>query len=191
MVCIITNTSRSYEIPGTNHSLRNNLGFAYSGTNRVVWLNTNWCDVACNYFTLPVTVSSNDFMSLDESLLTAPRQADGSLPDIPFARLVRGSDLVNAGTNAAYAYMGPAPDLGAFEYGPWLALSRADTNLVFTADNGPASGTNYLVATTNLALPIAQWPRVVTNKFDLTGSCAITNAINPTLPQYFYGLSLP
>ena len=55
MVCIITNTSRSYEILGTNHYMRNNIGFSYSGTNRVVWLNTNWCDVAFNYFTLPVT----------------------------------------------------------------------------------------------------------------------------------------
>jgi hypothetical protein len=195
MVCILTNTSRSYQIPGTNHFLRNNIGLARPDTNSVTWLNTNWCDVAYNFFTLPVTVTTNDFMSLDESLLTLPRQADGSLPYIAFAQLVSTSDLVDAGTNVGYAWVGAAPDLGAFEYGskppPTLALTTAGTNLILTSSSGPAGGPNYLVATTDPARPAAQWPRVVTNKFDLTGSCAITNAVNPSLPQYFYRLSLP
>src|SRR4029077_18696968 len=117
MGCNTNNVSRDYDTPGFNHLMRNNLGFIYSGTNRVTWLDTNKSDVAFNYFTLPVNVSSNDFMSLDESLLTAPRRADGSLPYIAFAQLVSGSDLMNAGTNAGFAFAGPAPDLGAFEYG--------------------------------------------------------------------------
>jgi len=194
MVCIITNTSRSYQILGTNHYMRNNLGFSYSSTNRVVWLNTNWCDVAYNYFTLPVTVGTNDFMTLDERLLTAPRQADGSLPYIAFAQLVGGSDLVDAGTNVGSAYVGGAPDLGAFEYGsrlPTLAMTRTGSELVLAGGSGPAGGTNYLVATTDLAFPVAQWPRVATNQFDLTGNCMITNTINASLPQYFFRISLP
>jgi len=194
MICILTNTSRSYEIQGTNHYMRNNLGFIYSGTNRVVWLNTNWCDVAFNYFTLPVNVSSNDFMTLDESLLTLPRQADGSLPYIAFAQLVGSSDLVDAGTNAGYAYVGSAPDLGAFEYGsqlPALALARTGTNLIFAGSGGPAGGTNYLIATTNLTLPPSQWLRTATNKFDSAGHYTITNSSNPALLQRFYRISLP
>ncbi len=175
MVCIITNTSRSLQIQGTNHYMRNNLGFLYSGTNRVVWLNTNWCDVACNYFNLPVTVGSNDFMTLDESLLTAPRQADGSLPYIAFAQLVSTSDLVDTGTNVGFAYVGTAPDLGAFEYGlhspPTLALSQLGTNLVLKGSNGPARGTSYLFATSDLALP-APWTSAMTNQFGPTGDCA-------------------
>jgi len=194
MVCILTNTSRSYQIEGTNHYMRNNLGFSYSGTNRVVWLNTNWCDVAFNYFTLPVTVGTNDVMSLDESLLTAPRQADGSLPYIAFAQLVGSSDLVDAGTNVGFAYVGSAPDLGAFEYGsqlPALALTCTGTNLVFTSSNGPAGGTNYLLGTANLAPAISQWTRIATNKFDVSGNCAITYALPVDLPQQFYRIALP
>ncbi len=195
MVCIITNTSRSYQIEGTNHYMRNNLGFTYSGTNRIVWLNTNWCDVAFNYFTLPVTVSSNDFMSLDESLLTAPRQTDGSLPYIAFAQLVHDSDLVDAGTNVSYPYAGAAPDLGAFEYGfkppPALAMQQVNTNLIFTGSGGPGGGTNYLMATTNLALPAAQWTWVATNKFDLAGNYTITNSPDANLPQQFFRIRLP
>jgi hypothetical protein len=174
--------------------MRNNLGFIYNGTNRVVWLNTNWCDVAFNYFTLPVNVTNNDFMTLDESLLTLPRQANGDLPYIAFAQLVSTSDLVDAGTNDGFAFADTAPDLGAFEYGlnppPTLAMSQLGTQFIFSGSGGPAGGTNYLVATTDLSLPLAQWSRTATNKFDVSGNYAITNAIPVNLPQQFYRVSL-
>ena len=50
-----------------------------------------------------------------------PRQADGSLPNVDYARLVEGSDLIDAGTTklaVPIPYSGSAPDLGAFEYSP-------------------------------------------------------------------------
>ena len=194
MVCNSNNVSRAYDTPGFNHYMRNNLGFIYLGTNRVTWLDTNQSDVAFNYFTLPVTVSSNDFLSLDESLLTAPRRPDGSLPYIAFAQLVGSSDLVNAGTNAGFAFVGSAPDLGVFESGsqlPALAMKRADANLVFTGGNGPAGGINYLLASTNIALPSKQWSRIATNEFDLSGNSTITNTANASLPQRFYQIGLP
>lgn len=194
MVCNTNNVSRSYDTPGFNHYMRNNLGFIYSGANRVTWLDTNLSDVAFNYFTLPVNITSNDFMSLDETLLTAPRQADGSLPYIAFAQLVGGSDLVDAGTNAGFSYLGSAPDLGAFEYGrelPTLAMEQSGLNTIFNSSNGPAGGASYLVATTNLALPIEQWATVATNVFDLSGNCAITNSPDPGQAQRFYRIGLP
>ena len=42
-----------------------------------------------------MNVETNDFLSLDESLLSLPRQPNGSLPDIPFAHLAGGSDLID------------------------------------------------------------------------------------------------
>lgn len=195
MICIITNTARSNQIPGFDHLMRNNIGMVRTDTNSLTWLNTNACDVAYNYFTRPVIVNSNDFMSLDETLLTAPRQADGSLPYIAFARLVGSSDLVNAGTNAGFAYVGSAPDLGTYEYAsqppPTMTMTRVGPNLIFTGNNGPAGGTNYLVAATNPALPMAQWTQVATGKFSLAGGYVITNALPTGLPQQFYRLSLP
>lgn len=53
-------------------------------------------------------------MSLAETLAMAPRQADGSLPDNGFARLVQGSDLIE-GADVGLPFKGAAPDLGAFE----------------------------------------------------------------------------
>ncbi len=60
-------------IPGRGHRLKNNLGFR--GGVEVAELNADACDVAGNYFTLPVTITADDFASLDESELTRPRQA--------------------------------------------------------------------------------------------------------------------
>ena len=72
-----------------------------------------------HYWTLPVTVTAGDFKSLSYAELTQPRQADGSLPEVDYAHLVTGSDLIDAGTTnlvgAIPYYSGSAPDLGAFE----------------------------------------------------------------------------
>lgn len=60
-------------------------------------------------------VTTADFVSLDTSLLRAPRKADGSLPDIAFMNLAAGSSLIDAGTNVGLGFKGTAPDIGAFE----------------------------------------------------------------------------
>jgi hypothetical protein len=192
MLCNLDAKSITNDVPGFDHVMNNNLGFA--GSIEVANLGpTN--DTSFNYFTLPVTVATNDFMTLDESLLTLPRQSDGDLPYIGFAQLVSSSDLVDAGTNTGFAFAGPAPDLGAFEYGinppPALAMTRSDADLIFTGSGGPAGGTSYLVATTNPALPPSQWALVTTNRFGLTGSCVVTNPVTVVPAQQFYRLKLP
>ena len=191
MLCSTNNTSSAYDVPGFNQVMKNNLG--YKGGTEVANLGTS-NDVTFNFFTLPVTVASNDFVTLDESLLTAPRQANGDLPYIAFARLTNTSDCINVGTNLGFAFYGAAPDLGAFEFGPTNAPSPTvalfGTNLVFTA-SGWANTTNYLIASTNLTFPVAQWTRIATNVSDLSGLCAFTNAIPPDVPQRFYRISVP
>jgi pectate lyase len=195
MLCNTNNDSTTNDVPGFSHVMKNNLG--YKGRNgEVSNLDTNKSDVTFNFFTLPVTVAANDFMSLDLRLLTAPRQTNGDLPYISFAQLVSSSDLVDAGTNIGFAYSGSAPDLGAFEYGekppPALAAPLVlGTSLIFTCSGGPAGGTNYLLAATNIAIPSAQWNRAATNKFDSSGNYSITNAISSTVQQQFYRISLP
>ena len=102
------------DVDGYGHYMRNNLGF--DGYNEVINLgDSTENDISYNYFNLPVTITSKDFVRLDESELMYARQADGSLPDIKYARLKEGSDLIDAGTDVGDDYNGTAPDLGAFE----------------------------------------------------------------------------
>ena len=60
----------------------------------------------------------DDFLSLDETIITGPRNPDGSIPDSDFLRLAPGSDAIDAGTDVGVPFVGRAPDLGAFEYRP-------------------------------------------------------------------------
>jgi hypothetical protein len=68
-----------------------------------------------NSWLSPFVVTADDFLSLDINLASAPRQANGSLPDIDFLHLAQGSDLIDAGVDLGFPYKGVAPDLGAFE----------------------------------------------------------------------------
>jgi len=61
------------------------------------------------------TVGTDDFMSLDNKGVIGPRQKDGSLPNLKFLKLAKGSDLIDKGTDVGMPYNGMAPDIGAYE----------------------------------------------------------------------------
>jgi len=52
---------------------------------------------------------------LSIELLSSPRQADGSLPNIDYMKLVDGSDLIDKGVDVGKAFTGSAPNIGPFE----------------------------------------------------------------------------
>jgi hypothetical protein len=103
------------DVPGYGHRLKNNLGFA--GGAEVASLNAAASDASGNYFNLPVTITAEDFASLDEADLVKLRQPNGDLPDVPFLHLAAGSAAIDRGVDAGRPFRGRAPDLGAFEYG--------------------------------------------------------------------------
>ncbi len=111
----ITGNDTTLDCPGINHILHNNISFRYSTQTETANLGT--CINTFNSFSTGsgVTVSAIDFLSTDESLLIAARQADGSLPNVNFLKLKQGSDLIDKGMNLGFAFYGAAPDLGAFE----------------------------------------------------------------------------
>ena len=110
------NRSADYtaDVAGYDHEMKNNLGFGARST-EYSNLNTALSNADTNYFNLPVTVNTSDFLSMDQTLLMAARQADGSLPAVNFMKLVSGSDVIDKGLNIGYPYYGTAPDLGCFE----------------------------------------------------------------------------
>lgn len=100
---------------GWNHEMANNLGFAVL-SEELTDIDKSRCVLKNNYFDLEnITVTASDFISLDESLLMEPRQADGSLPDTQFLKLKSSSKLIDAGIDLGFPFKGKAPDLGCFE----------------------------------------------------------------------------
>ena len=61
-------------------------------------------------------------------------------------------------------------------------------NVVFTATGGQPNGTFYLMTTTNISLPLAQWTRMATNTFDGSGYFVFTNATGSNGPVRYYRL---
>lgn len=72
-------------------------------------------DAQNNDWTLGLTTTSADFKSIDVNLALAARQTDGSLPSNDFCKLISSSPLIDKGIDVGTAYLGTAPDLGAFE----------------------------------------------------------------------------
>ena len=61
-----------------------------------------------------------------------------------------------------------------------------DGNFIFSVSGGSPNAALYVLATTNLSLPLAQWTRVATNAFDANGYFVFTNALSPAIPFLFY-----
>ncbi|MDR7211591.1 right-handed parallel beta-helix repeat-containing protein [Flavobacterium piscis] len=102
------------DVPGWGHVMSNNLGYAATDT-EITNIDKSACTLKNNYFDLNLTITNADFLSLDESSLTAPRKADGSLPETPFLRLNTSSNLIDAGIDTGFSFKGKSPDLGCFE----------------------------------------------------------------------------
>ncbi|HUX56273.1 MAG TPA: right-handed parallel beta-helix repeat-containing protein [Bacteroidales bacterium] len=79
-------------------------------------------------------MNDNQFLSVDSTGITGPRQADGSLPDIDFLKLSSTSMFIDAGTD-----LGEGDDIGAYQYVAPGVDEEAAT--VFTTS--VYAGTNY------------------------------------------------
>jgi hypothetical protein len=71
------------------------------------------------------------------------------------------------------------------------SLSQSGTNLVISGTNGFANRPYYLVASTNLTVPLASWTRLATNTFDSSGNFSATAPIVPGVPNRFYAIQVP
>jgi hypothetical protein len=69
-------------------------------------------------------------------------------------------------------------------------VSKNNDGLVISGI-GPTNLPFYVLTSTNILLPRAQWTRIATNQFDAAGSFSLTNPINPSLTNAFFDLQLP
>jgi len=64
------------------------------------------------------------------------------------------------------------------------------TNLIFSGTNGIPGWPYLVLASTNLNLPIANWPRVATSQFDAGGGFIFTNGISANRTEQFFILQV-
>jgi autotransporter-associated beta strand protein len=71
-----------------------------------------------------------------------------------------------------------------------VSLTAGGGGLVFSGTNGTPTVGFFVLSTTNLALPLADWIKVTNGTYGSLGSFTVTNPVNPAIPQ-FYILSTP
>jgi len=100
---------------------------------------------------------------------------------------VSAMDSFGESTNStpASASLGPLPH-------PFITTPVLQgTNLLFKGTGGLPNKLYYLLSSTNLALPPAQWTPIGTNSFDPAGDFNFTNPSDPNSPQLYYMLQTP
>ena len=70
-------------------------------------------------------------------------------------------------------------------------VNTGNAGLVMSGSGGPANGNYYVLGSTNLAVSLNLWTRIMTNQFDAGGNFNFTNAINPNASRQFFLLQLP
>ena len=171
-------------------TFRNNISYL-SGQGGVTGITINQSQIVNdhNSWTIPLSVTDADFVSLDTSLARVKRLSDGTLPATAFLRLASGSAAIDTGINVGIAYKGSAPDLGAFEYGsettaeelilsPAVISSNKYVTLNWAVLNGATNNTGWLIqrAMVNINGGALTWDSVkfVNTTYDSTTDNSIT-----------------
>ena len=84
--------------------------------------------------------------------------------------------LINSGVLTVVAPASPA--IGG-------ASIDVNGNLVLSGTGAPADWTYYVLSSTNMSLPLAQWTPIATNQTDGDGNFSVTNGVDLNLPQSF------
>jgi autotransporter-associated beta strand protein len=66
-----------------------------------------------------------------------------------------------------------------------VTVSKSGGNLIFSGTNGPANGSYYVLASTNLTLALSNWTVLSTNTFSASGAFSVTNSIGSGPASYF------
>ena len=88
---------------------------SYAGKNADSYKSKAVVTIDHNSWNSGYSCSTADFKSLDTTLILAPRNGNGDLPDNDFMHLTDNSPLIDAGVDVNLDYNGDAPDLGCYE----------------------------------------------------------------------------
>jgi len=108
-----------------------------------------------------------------------------------FAALSPATPGIGLGWNTNALYTNGTLAVITFVAPRFSNVGWTGTSLIMSGTGGSVNGYYYILATTNLALPLAQWTSIATNQFDASGNFNCTNSISAGTPQRFYLLQVP
>lgn len=143
-----------------------------------------------------VTVGGDLFLTGKLSITNAAGFGAGSYPLFTCVGALTFDNLVLVAAPAGYNYSFDTNSTGivklvvALPPSPVIGSSVVKSGkMVFAGSGGTPGATFYVVTSTNLAAPAANWNRIFTNQFDGSGNFAVTNP-PATNRQSFYRLQL-
>jgi autotransporter-associated beta strand protein len=104
-----------------------------------------------------------------------------TLPALAAGLLWNTNSLYTSGTLAVAALTQPVIN----------SVSVANGSLLLSGSNGIGNASYYLLGSTNLAAPLANWTPLLTNQFDASGNFNLTNLLTTNTPQSFFLLQVP
>jgi len=69
--------------------------------------------------------------------------------------------------------------------------TRVGNDLILSGSGGVPGADYHVLTSTNLALPMTDWLRLITNQFDGTGNFLFTNSLDADAPRQFLRLEVP
>ncbi|HVM59827.1 MAG TPA: right-handed parallel beta-helix repeat-containing protein [Verrucomicrobiae bacterium] len=190
--CLSFSNSLNYALnnSGGTHTVENCVSFSPYPGGKLVSSNSSSSDIyidnSWNYPTNVVTVTTADYVILTEEAAKAPRQTDGSLPNNGFARLVKGSVLIDKGLNVGLPYNGAAPDLGPFEYSSLRTVLVDSVSMTATGLNIHVTGLTSDGSIIVFSSPdMVTWTPVFTNA-PVWGGWTYVDPAATNLIQQFY-----
>jgi autotransporter-associated beta strand protein len=63
--------------------------------------------------------------------------------------------------------------------------------IIMIGSNGSLGGNYYVLASSNLLVPLTNWTYIATQAFNGDGTFSFTNNVDPTVPRQFYVIQLP
>ena len=99
------------------------------------------------------------------------------------ANAVWNNNLAVDGTISVASLIPPKPLI--------TTTTLSGTNLIFSGTNGTAGNTYYVLTSTNVTTPLANWVTNLTSTFAADGTFLVTNPIVPGVPLRFYLLRVP
>ena len=184
-----------------------------AGTNTTIGITTGANPIGTLFVANSVTLNGTTTFKLNGSGNSDQLQAGGgvtyggvlnlvNISGAPYSvgdsfSIFNASGYAGAFTAVTPAYPGPglAWDLSQISSGtvnvvaggPVISgTTLVNGSLILSGTGGAANGTYYVLTTTNLAIPLANWLPVSTNSYDASGNFSVTNAVSSTTHQQFY-----